>query len=85
MLFFGWVDEEGRQRVAVRSLSFGEYVEMSTTQILRYSGGDPAVIMALQRFASILQGLDLLESDSQAIAAFAAQVKDLDTKMTDPQ
>jgi hypothetical protein len=50
---------------------------MATTQIVFYSGGDPAVIRALQRLAGILEGLDLAEQDREAITTFASQVRGL--------
>lgn len=78
-------DEEGRQRVAVKAFTFGDYVEMATAQIVLHSGGDPAVIMALERFARILQGLDLTEGDQQAVETFAARVLGITRTMSDPE
>ena len=71
----GRIDAEGVQRVAVRSATLGDYIEIATTQIVLYSGGDPAVIMALQHFVRVLQGLDLTERDKEAVEAFASQVR----------
>jgi uncharacterized membrane protein len=73
----GRTEPDGRQRVAVRAPTFGDYVEMATTQIVLYSGGDPAVIKALQRFVRVLEGLDLSEADREAVATFGSQVRGL--------
>jgi len=73
----GRVDAQGRQRVAVRALTFGEYVEMATAQIVMYTGKDPLVLMALKRFARVLQGLDLTENDRLAVETFEARVREL--------
>ena len=73
----GRTDAQGRQRVALRAYSFGDYLEMATAQIVLYSGEDPAVIMALQHFMRVLQGLDLREGDQLAVEAFAARVQRL--------
>jgi uncharacterized membrane protein len=74
---YGRTDEKGIQRVAVRAPTFGNYVEMATTQIMFYSTGDPAVVKALQRLAGILEGLDLAEQDREAITTFASRVRGL--------
>jgi nitrate reductase assembly molybdenum cofactor insertion protein NarJ len=50
---------------------------MATAQIVLYSGQDPAVIMALQHFVRVLQGLDLSEADRQAVETFGSQVEGL--------
>jgi len=73
----GRTDAEGVQRVAVRAPAFGDFVEMATAQIVLYSGGDPAVIMALGHFARVLEGLDLSEGDREAVDTFAARVRGL--------
>jgi uncharacterized membrane protein len=74
---FGRTDAEGRLRVAVRASTFGDYVEMATAQIVLYSGGDPAVIKALQHWVRVLEGLDLSGRDRQAVDIFASQVRGL--------
>jgi uncharacterized membrane protein len=79
----GRIDAEGVQRVAVRSATLGDYIEIATTQIVHYSGGDPAVIMALQHFVRVLQGLDLSEADRQSVEAFAARVRGLTKELPD--
>jgi uncharacterized membrane protein len=81
----GRIDAEGVQRVAVRSATLGDYIEIATTQIVLYSGGDPAVIMALGHFVSVLQGLDLSEGDREAVARFASQVRGLTKQMPDAE
>jgi uncharacterized membrane protein len=74
---FGRTDEEGRQRVAVQAFTYGDYLEMATTQIVLYSGEDPAVISALQHFARVLQTLDLTESDREAVEQYVSKVQGL--------
>jgi uncharacterized membrane protein len=78
---FGRTDAEGAQRVAVRAPALGDYIELATAQIVLYSGGDPAVIMALRHFACVLEGLDLSGRDREAVDTFAARVRGLKTDM----
>ncbi len=78
---YGQTDAEGRQRVVVRASTLGDYVEMATAQIVLYSGGDPAVIKALQRFARVLEGLNLTERDREAVDTFASRVRGLTAEM----
>jgi uncharacterized membrane protein len=73
----GRTDAEGRQRVAVRAFSLGDYIEMATTQIVLYAGEDPAVIRALQHFVRVLKGLELNERDQEAVDNFASGVRGL--------
>jgi uncharacterized membrane protein len=73
----GRTDAEGVQRVAVKAASLGDFIELATTQIVLYSGSDPAVIMALKHLVDVLQGLDLREADYRAVETFAARVKAL--------
>ena len=73
----GRTDAEGVQRVAVTAETFGDYVEMATTQIVLYTGQDPAVIMALQHWVRVLDGLDLNGRDREAVETFASQVEGL--------
>jgi uncharacterized membrane protein len=73
----GRSDAEGVQRVAVQAATLGDYIELATTQIVLYSGGDPAVIMALGHFVRVLQGLDLSEGDRLVVEVFAARVQGL--------
>jgi uncharacterized membrane protein len=74
---FGRTDAEGRLRVTVRASTFGDCVEMATTQIVLYSGGDPAVIQALQHWVRVLEGLDLTARDRQSVDTFASRVRGL--------
>ena len=74
---FGRTDAEGRQRVAVRASTLGDYVEMATAQIVLYTGPDPVVIKALQRFVRVLESLDLTGRDREAVDTFATQVQGL--------
>jgi uncharacterized membrane protein len=77
----GRTDGEGVQRIALRAPTLGDYVEMATAQIVLYSGGDPAVIGALQHWVRVLEGLDLSEGDREAVDTFAARVRGLTTEM----
>jgi uncharacterized membrane protein len=81
----GRTDAEGVPRVAVRIPTFGDYIGLATTQIVLYSGGDPAVIMALQHLVRVLRGLELSEVDQKAVDAFAAQVQGLTKEIPDAQ
>jgi uncharacterized membrane protein len=71
------IDAQGVPRVVQRALTFGEYLEMATAQIVLYSGGDPVVMMALQRFVQVLQRLDLPAGDQQPVETFAGRVRKL--------
>jgi len=42
------LDGNGVQRVIVQGWTLGDYVRIATEQIVKYSGGDPAVIRALE-------------------------------------
>ncbi len=44
-------DEAGRARVFLRAPSLSDYLELATDQILRYGGGEPAVVFRLLRLA----------------------------------
>jgi uncharacterized membrane protein len=79
------IDTDGVQRVLVRVLTFGDCVKMATTQIVLYSGGDPAVIMALQHLVRVLQGLDLAQQDREVVNTFASQVRGLTKEMPDAE
>ena len=79
------IDTDGVQRVLVRALTFGDCVKMATTQIVLYSGGDPAVIMALQHLVRVLQGLDLAQQDREVVNTFASQVRGLTKEMPDAE
>lgn len=74
---YGRVDEGGRLRVAVPALSFGDYVELATAQIVLYAGKDPVVVAALVRLAHLLSQLDLHEDDRRAVQTLATKVNAL--------
>jgi hypothetical protein len=50
---------------------------MATEQIVKYSGGDPAVIRALQHFHHVLEGLEMDGGDREAVDAFGVKVRGL--------
>jgi uncharacterized membrane protein len=64
-------DSEAWPRVVVRQRTFGELVELATTQIVLYGVSDPMVLRALHRFARSLQPLDLDEDDRRHVDKFA--------------
>jgi uncharacterized membrane protein len=80
---FGRRDAQGRQRVAVRSLTLGDYVEMATTQIVLYCGGDPVVIGELRHLVRVLERMDLAARDREAVDTLASRVQGLATEMLD--
>jgi uncharacterized membrane protein len=79
----GRTDAEGRQRVAVRAWTFGDYVKLATTQIVLYGSEDPAVVLALQHFVRVLEGLDLSEDDRDVVDALASRVRGLTVQLPD--
>lgn len=81
----GRTDPDGQLRVAVKAATFGDYIALATKQIVQYSGGDPAVIMALQHLVHVLQGLELSEGDQESVDEFAAQVQGLTKEFPDGQ
>jgi uncharacterized membrane protein len=64
-------DGEAWPRVVVKARTFGELVEVATTQIVLYGVSDPMVLRALHRFARSLQLLDLDEDDRRHVDKFA--------------
>ena len=64
-------DGEAWPRVVVRQRTFGELVELATTQIVLYGVSDPMVLRALHRFARSLQLLDLDDGDRGHVDKFA--------------
>lgn len=60
--------------MVVYASSFGDYVELATTQIVLYGTQDPAVIDSLRHFVGALQRLDLSEMDSHAVDVLAEAV-----------
>jgi len=67
-------DTESWPRVVVYARSFGELVELATTQIVLYGITDPNVALALRRFADSLELLDLNEADQRYVDEFAAKL-----------
>ena len=71
---FASSDADTLPRVVVNSHTFGELVELSTTQIVLYGISDPNVRKALHRLAADLGILDLGEHDRRHVDAFAAKL-----------
>jgi len=71
---YGRYDESGRARVWVSAQSFGDRVTLATEQIVLYGSGDPAVVRALVRLASILESLQLNDPDRVDVDSFVARV-----------
>ena len=67
-------DQETWPRVVVAMRTFGELVELATTQIVFYGMTDPLVADALRRFTDSLQLLDLNQRDLAKVNALAASV-----------
>lgn len=67
-------DGDAWPRVVVRARTFGELVELATTQIVLYGASDPMVLRALRRFAHSLQLLDLDLGDRRHVDEFAAKL-----------
>lgn len=67
-------DTESWPRVVVYARSFGELVELATAQIVLYGIGDPNVELALRRFATSLELLDLSDDDRRYADEFAAKL-----------
>ena len=65
-------------RGVVRSRTFGELVDLATTQIVEYGITDQMVVRSLRQFAVALQLLDLNDSDRAHVAAFAAKLDGAD-------
>jgi uncharacterized membrane protein len=73
-------DPESWPRVVVYARSFGELVELATTQIVLYGIADPNVAMALRRFATSLDLLDLNNQDQRYVDEFAAKLESAPTE-----
>lgn len=67
-------DTDTWPRVVVNSRTFGELVEIATSQIVLYGISDPNVRRSLGRFAADLSLLDLSEHDQGYVDAFAAKL-----------
>jgi uncharacterized membrane protein len=61
--------------VIVRTRTFGELVDLATTQVVQYGITDPMVVRSLRQFAGALQRLDLDDSDRAHVDAFAAKLE----------
>jgi uncharacterized membrane protein len=68
-------DAESFPRVIVRTRTFGELVDLATTQVVQYGITDPMVVRSLRQFAGALQRLDLDDSDRAHVDAFAAKLE----------
>jgi hypothetical protein len=71
---FAVPDPDTWPRVVHESWTFGELVELATTQIVDYGLSDAVVAQALQRFARSLQLLELSERDQAYVDDFAASL-----------
>ena len=72
-------DAESWPRAVVRTRTFGELVDLATTQIVMYGLTDPMVVRSLRQFAAALQLLDLNDSDRAHVDAFAAKLEGADS------
>jgi uncharacterized membrane protein len=67
-------DGESWPRVVVNAWTFGQLVELATTQIVLYGITDPLVVRALHRFANSLRMLELSDADRAHVDAFATKL-----------
>ena len=67
-------DADTWPRVVINGRSFGELVQIATTQIVLYGISDPNVHTALTGLAANLDLLDLSEDDQRYVDAFAAKL-----------
>jgi uncharacterized membrane protein len=67
-------EAEGSRAVAT-ARSFGDLVELGTTQIVQYGISDPIVRRALRRLARSLRLLDLDDDDRAQVEQFAARLE----------
>lgn len=72
-------DAEAWPRVVVAARTFGQLVELATTQIVLYGITDPNVAQALRRLADSLNLLDLDDADQRYVDEFAAKLDDSPT------
>jgi hypothetical protein len=61
--------------VVINSRTFGELVEIATTQIVPHGISDPNLHGALRRLATDLDVLDLSEHDRRYVDGFAAKLE----------
>jgi uncharacterized membrane protein len=71
-------DAESVPRAVVMTRTFGELVDLATTQIVQYGISDPMVVRSLREFADALRLLDLNDSDRAHVDAFAAKLAGAD-------
>jgi uncharacterized membrane protein len=67
-------DAESVPRVVVAARTFGELVELATTQIVLYGINDPSVVTALRPFVDSFDLMDLEDADRRAVDEFAAKL-----------
>lgn len=67
-------DAETFPRAVVCTRTFGELVDLATTQIVLYGITDPMVVRSLRQFAGALLRLDLNDADRAHVDAFAAKL-----------
>jgi uncharacterized membrane protein len=67
-------DGDSWPRVVVRARTFGELVEVATTQIVLYGVSDPMVLRSLRRMADSLRLLELSDDDLRHVEEFAAKL-----------
>jgi uncharacterized membrane protein len=67
-------DDDSGPRVIVNGRSFGELVELATTQIVLYGITDPNVVKALRKLAASLDLLELSDDDRRYVDEFAAKL-----------
>ena len=67
-------DTDTWPRVVVNSRTFGDLVDIATSQIILYGRADPNVSSSLRRFADDLSLLELNDHDRRDVDAFAARL-----------
>ena len=72
-------DAESWPRAVVRVRTFGELVDLATTQIVLYGITDPNVVRSLRQFADALRLLELSHTDLVHVDAFAAKLEGADS------
>jgi uncharacterized membrane protein len=71
-------DAQSWPRAVVQTRTFGELLDLATTQIVDYGLTDPMVVRSLREFAAALQLLDLNDADRAHVDAFAAKLEGAD-------
>lgn len=71
-------DDDGNPRVVVKALTFGDYVDLATEQIVLYGASDPAVVIALDRLIDVLDRLELNDGDAEAVERLRRRVHPVD-------